>query len=92
MVAAHAAATATYERGFKYIFATLTPVDQYTPNMVTMARAAKPRAQRVALIHETSLFPQASIEAAEKQAKAAGLEVVYKESVSDAAPRISPRC
>lgn len=80
MVAAHAAATATYERGFKYIFATLTPVDQYTQNMVTMAAQAKPRAQRVALIHETSLFPQASIDAAEKQAKAAGLEVVYKEA------------
>jgi branched-chain amino acid transport system substrate-binding protein len=80
MVAAHAAATATYERGFKYIFATLTPVDQYTQNMVTMAAQAKPRAQRVALIHETSLVPQASIDAAEKQAKAAGLEVVYKEA------------
>src|ERR1700756_2590408 len=33
MVAAHAAATATFERGFRYIFATLTPVDQYTANM-----------------------------------------------------------
>ena len=80
MVAAHAAATGTFDRGFKYIFATLTPVDQYTGNMVKMAAEAKPRAQRVALIHETSLFPQASIEAAEKQAKAAGLEVVYKEA------------
>jgi branched-chain amino acid transport system substrate-binding protein len=80
MVAAHAAATSTYERGFKYIFATLTPVDQYTGNMIRMAAEAKPRAQRVALIHETSLFPQASIDAAEKQAKAAGLEVVYKEA------------
>jgi branched-chain amino acid transport system substrate-binding protein len=79
MVAAHAAATATFERGFKYIFATLTPVDQYTANMVKMAAEAQPRAQRIALIHENSLFPQAGIEAAEKQAKAAGLEVVYKE-------------
>jgi branched-chain amino acid transport system substrate-binding protein len=80
MVAAHAAATSTFDRGFKYIFATLTPVDQYTSNMIKMAAEAKPRAQRVALIHETSLFPQASIDAAEKQAKAAGLEVVYKEA------------
>lgn len=80
MVAAHAAASNVYGRGFKYLFATLTPVDQYTGNMVKMASAANPRAQRVALIHENALFPQASIDAAESQAKAAGLEVVYKEA------------
>lgn len=80
MVAAHAAATAVYDRGFKYLFATLTPVDQYTGNMVKMAAEAKPRGQRVALIHENALFPKASIDAAESQAKAAGLEVVYKEA------------
>lgn len=80
MVAAHAAATNVYNRGFKYLFATLTPVDHYTGNMVKMASSATPRAQRVALIHENALFPQASIDAAERQAKAAGLEVVYKEA------------
>lgn len=80
MVAAHAAATTVFNRGFKYIFATLTPVDQYTGNFIKMAVEARPRAQRVALIHENALFPQVSIEAAERQAKAAGLEVVYKEA------------
>ncbi len=79
MVAAHAAATSVYDRGFKYLFATLTPVDQYTANMIKMAADATPRGQRVALIHENSLFPQAAIDAAEMQAKAAGLTVVYKE-------------
>ena len=80
MVAAHAAASTVYDRGFKYLFATLTPVDQYTGNMIKMAAEAKPRGQRVALIHENALFPKASIDAAESQAKAAGLEVVYKEA------------
>ena len=80
MVAAHAAATNVYQRGFRHLFATLTPVDQYTGNFVRMAASATPRAQRVALIHENALFPQASIEAAERQAKAAGLDVVYKEA------------
>ena len=80
MVAAHAAATTVFDRGFKYIFATLTPVDQYTGNFIKMAVEAQPRVQRVALIHENALFPQVSIEAAERQAKAAGLEVVYKGS------------
>ena len=90
MVAAHAAATATFDRGFKYIFATLTPVDQYTSNFIKMAAEAKPRAQRVALIHENSLFPQASIDAAEKQAKDAGLEVVYKEAYPSGTKDFSP--
>jgi branched-chain amino acid transport system substrate-binding protein len=80
MVAAHAAATNVYARGFKHLFATLTPVDHYTDNFIKMAAQANPRAQRVALIHENALFPQAAIDAAERQAKAAGLEVVYKEA------------
>jgi branched-chain amino acid transport system substrate-binding protein len=80
MVAAHAAATTVYSRGFKYLFATLTPVDQYTSNFIKMAAAANPRAQRVALIYENSLFPQVSSDAAAKQAVDAGLEVVYKEA------------
>ena len=80
MVAAHAAAANVYSRGFKNLFATLTPVDQYTANIIKMAAQATPRAQRVALVHENALFPQASIDAAELQAKAAGLEVVYKEA------------
>jgi branched-chain amino acid transport system substrate-binding protein len=79
MVAAHAAATTVYSRGFKYLFATLTNVDQYTANMITMAANARPRAQRVAIIHENALFPQSSADAAAKQAAEAGLEVVYRE-------------
>jgi branched-chain amino acid transport system substrate-binding protein len=90
MVAAHAAAPAVYERGFKNIFGTLTPVDQYTANMVKMAAEAQPRAQRVALIHENSLFPQAGIDAAERQAKAAGLEVVYKAAYPSGTKDFSP--
>lgn len=90
MVAAHAAATGVYDRGFKYLFATLTPVDQYTSNMIRMAADAKPRAQRVALIHENALFPKAGIDAAEAQAKAAGLEVVYKEAYPSKTTDFSP--
>lgn len=90
MVAAHAAASSIYERGFKYLFATLTPVDQYTSNMIRMATEAHPRVQKIALIHENALFPQAAIEAAEKQAKAAGLEVVYKEAYPTGTKDFSP--
>ena len=79
MVAAHAATPAVYDRGFKYIFATLTPLDQYTANEIRMAATATPKAQRVALISENALFPKSSGEAAARQAKDAGLEVVYNE-------------
>lgn len=80
MVVAHAAASAIYERGFKYLFATLTSVDQYTQNMIRMAAEASPRGQRIALIHENVLFPQQGIDGAAAQAKAAKLDVVYKEA------------
>jgi branched-chain amino acid transport system substrate-binding protein len=79
MVIAHAASPAVFDRGFKYIFATLTAIDQYTSNMIKMAAAANPRAQRVALISENSLAPKSFGEGAAQQAKAAGLEVVYNE-------------
>lgn len=79
MVAAHAASPAVFDRGFKYIFATLTPLAEYTSNEIKMAASATPRAQRVALISENALFPKSSGEAAAQQAKAAGLEVVYNE-------------
>lgn len=77
MIAAHAASTTIYERGYKYIFAVLTSVDQYTINMIKMA--AEKGAKSVALISENALFPKLGIDGAASQAKAAGLKVVYKE-------------
>jgi branched-chain amino acid transport system substrate-binding protein len=79
MVIAHAASPAVFDRGFKYIFATLTGIEQYTSNMIKMAAAATPRAQRVALISENALAPKSFGEGAARQAKEAGLEVVYNE-------------
>ena len=79
MVEAHGAASTIFERGYRYIFATLNSVDQYTSNIVKMAADAQPRAQRVALINENSLFPQLGIDGADRQAKELGLEVVFKE-------------
>ena len=78
MVAAHAASTPIYNRGFKYVFAVLNSVDQYTINIVKMA--AERNAKTVALINENALFPQVGIDGAAAQAKEAGLEVVYKEN------------
>jgi branched-chain amino acid transport system substrate-binding protein len=77
MVLAHGAALALYDRGFRYIFGTLTPVDQYTANYIKMAADAQPRGQRLALVQENDLFPKQAIEGAAQQAKAAKLDIVY---------------
>ena len=79
MVVAHGAATNIYERGYKYLFATLNSVDQYTSNILKMAATMTPRPQTIALINENALFPQLGIDAAETQAKELGFKVVYKE-------------
>lgn len=80
MVIAHGAATALFERGYKYLFATLTTIDQYFGNIVQMASELSPRPQTVALITEDSLAPQLSVTAAAKRAADLGLEVVYRDS------------
>lgn len=79
MVAAHGAATNIYERGYKYIFATLNTVDQYTGNILKMAAELTPRPQTVALINENAPFPQLGMDGAERQAKELGITVVYKQ-------------
>ena len=79
MVEAHGAATTIFERGYKYIFATLNTVDQYTINILKMATEQNPPAKTVALINENTLFPQLAMDGAAKQAGPLGLEVVYKE-------------
>jgi len=90
MVVAHAAAPAIYERGFKYLFGTLTSIDHYTADMIKMAAAATPRGQRVAIFNENVLAMQAAADAANGQVKAAGLEVVYKESYPTGTKDFSP--
>jgi branched-chain amino acid transport system substrate-binding protein len=79
MVEAHGAATTIFERGYKYIFATLCTVDQYTGNILKMAVESNPRPQTIALINENTLFPQLAMDGAAKQSTPLGLKVVYKE-------------
>lgn len=79
MVEAHGAATTIFERGYKYIFATLNTVDQYTGSILKMASELNSPPVTVALINENSLFPQLGMDGAAKQAKRLGMKVVYKE-------------
>src|SRR5919202_1179461 len=79
MVIAHGASTPIYERGYKYIFAVLNTVDQYTQPIIDMAAHQEPKPKTVALVNENALFPQLGINAAARQAKEKGIEVVYQE-------------
>ena len=90
MVVAHAAAPAIYDRGFKYLFGTLTPIDYYTADMIKLAAGSMPRGQRVALLNENALAMQQGIDAAAKQSQAAGLDVVYKEAYPSGTKDFSP--
>lgn len=75
LVVAHAAAPSLYERGFRYLFAVLTPLEQYTSNFILMA--AEKKATRIAIINENDLLPRQAAEGAARQAAAAKLDVVY---------------
>jgi branched-chain amino acid transport system substrate-binding protein len=88
MVAAHAASTPIYERGFEYIFGVLTTAEQYTINMIKMA--AERDAGTIALIYENALFPQVGMAGAAAQAEEAGLEIVYNENYPTGTQDLSP--
>jgi branched-chain amino acid transport system substrate-binding protein len=79
MVVAHAASTGIYTRGYKYIFGTLTLVDQYFGSILDMAAKIEPKPQSVAIIAENALFPQAAAEAGAKKADELGFKLVYNE-------------
>jgi branched-chain amino acid transport system substrate-binding protein len=79
MVLAHAASTAIYTRNYKYIFGTLTLIDQYFGSILDMTAQLKPKPKSVAILAENALFPQAAAEAGVKKAETLGFQLVYNE-------------
>jgi branched-chain amino acid transport system substrate-binding protein len=79
MVVAHAASPQIYDRGYKYIFGTLTLIDQYFGSILDMASKIQPKPQTVAIIAENALFPQAAATAGAKKAEELGFKLVYNE-------------
>lgn len=77
MVEAHGAATTIFERGYKYLFATLNTVDQYFGNILQMAAKLPDPPKTIALIAENSLFPKLGADGAAKLAEKLGIKVVY---------------
>ena len=62
------------------MFATLTSIDQYLPNIVKMAGSLPTPPKGVAIMYENSVAMQLGAAAAAEQAKASGLTVVYNEN------------
>lgn len=79
MVEAHGAATTIFDRGYKYLFATLNTVDQYFGNILQMAMKLPQPPKSIALIAENSLFPKLGADGAAALSKKLGIEVVYHE-------------
>ena len=90
MIVAHAASTPIYEQGYRYIFGTLTTVEQYTAPIIEMATTLDPAVETIALINENALFPQVGIDGAEQQAEEQGIEVIYKEKYPTGTKDLSP--
>lgn len=80
MVEAHGAATTIFERGYKYLFATLNTVDQYFGNILQMAAKLPDPPKTIALIAENSLFPKLGADGAAKLAEKLGIKVVYHQN------------
>ncbi len=79
MVEAHGAATTIFDRGYKYLFATLNTVDQYFGNILQMAKQLPEPPKSIALIAENSLFPKLGADGAAALAKELGIQVLYHE-------------
>ena len=80
MVVAHAAATPIYERGYRYLFATLPIIDQFFNAVLDMAVALEPRPETVAIINEDSMAPTLVLDSAAARAEHHGVEILYRES------------
>lgn len=79
MVEANGASAALFERGFKHLFAVLSPAEEYLAGALRMAMAQTPQPQTVAVIWENTLFAVSAAESALDLAKKLGLRVVYRQ-------------
>jgi branched-chain amino acid transport system substrate-binding protein len=77
MVACCAATTSIFKKGRKFIFMLVSPAEVYLEGLIDTA--AKRGLKTIAVIHEDTLFPQASAQGALDLAKRRGLRAVVVE-------------
>jgi len=78
MVAAGAATTAIFRKGRKFVFMLASPAEVYLEGLVDMA--ARRGLRTLALLHEDTLFPRATVQSTLALAKKRGLSVVAVEA------------
>ncbi len=78
MVEGNGASDSLFERGFKYLFAVLTPASRYTQS--GLKALADAGAKSVVIAYKDSPFPKSVAQGAEKWAKEYGMEVLAMES------------
>ena len=74
----HAATTSIFKKGRKFVFMVLPAAEVFLEGLIDMA--AKRGLKTVALIHEDTLFPKATVQGTIELAKRKGLEVVLVEA------------
>jgi len=78
MMASLAATTSIWERGFKYLFMTISPAEVYMEGLVELA--AQAGLKTVAVINEDTLFSKAAAKGAVDLAKKKGMQVLLHEA------------
>jgi branched-chain amino acid transport system substrate-binding protein len=88
MVAPAAAATSIFKKGRKFVFMMTTPAEAYLEGLIDMA--AKRGVRTAALIHEDTLFPNASAKGTLELARKRGLQVVLAEAYPKGTTNFGP--
>jgi branched-chain amino acid transport system substrate-binding protein len=78
MVAPTASTTSIYKKGRKFVFMLPAPAEAYLEGLLDLA--AKRGLKTVALLHEDSLFPKATVQGTIELAKQKGLQMVLVEA------------
>jgi branched-chain amino acid transport system substrate-binding protein len=78
MVASLAATTSIWERGFKYLFMTISPAEVYLEGAIDIA--AQKGLKTVAIVNEDTLFSKAAASGSAKLAEKQGMRVVFHEA------------
>ncbi|MEK7878489.1 MAG: amino acid ABC transporter substrate-binding protein [candidate division NC10 bacterium] len=78
MMASLAATTSIWERGFKYLFMTISPAEVYLEGLVDLA--TERGLKTIAVINEDTLFAKAAARGTVELAKKRGMKVVFSEA------------
>jgi branched-chain amino acid transport system substrate-binding protein len=78
MMASLAATTSIWERGYKYLFMTISPAEVYMEGLIELA--AERDLKTLAVINEDTLFSKAAAKGTIELAKKKGMKVVFHEA------------